>query len=46
MESWDIQDAKLEELFNIEDIENSLSNNTGFNTKQKTILKFIVDNPR
>jgi hypothetical protein len=44
MEYWDIHDAELQELFDIEDIEDSLSNKH-FNKKQETILKFIVENP-
>lgn len=44
MEYWDIHDAELQELFNVEEIERALENKS-FNLKERTILKFIINNP-
>lgn len=44
MEYWDIHDAELQELFNVEEIEHVLDDKS-FNLKERTILKFIINNP-
>ncbi len=38
MEYWDIHDAELQELFNVEELEHALENKS-FNLKERTILK-------